>query len=471
VLYRFTKYIPHAPTSIQGAFLLSCQREVFYGGAAGGGKTDALLMAALQYVDIPKYAAVVFRKTLADAKQPGSVMSRAQDWLMGTDAKWNAQDYYWRFPSGAILKFGYLDKPMDKYKYRSAEFSFMGFDEVTDFWEEDFTFVTSRLRHPRCPWHSRGRDYNCRTCKEYAPVSRVPLRIRVCGNPGGVGHMWVKNRYEIKQHPSAKTPYGTPLYCGQNEEKPHIPAFLRDNPFLDEEEYLGTLQGLDPVTREQLISGDWGVSEDGRFRKSWAKYYSIRGRYVVLDGKAYDIQALRTFCVCDPAATTRDTPGKTEIYKVQGSWTVIMTIKVTPDNHILVWDVQRIQDELPMIVQAIQTTVRHYEPEAMCLERTSMSAHLLQLLEQMGLPIRPLFPKTLDKVARSVDIANRMEQGRVWFNEEAEWLDDLEDELYVWIGDPAQTSDQIDCLAYAALYVTEQASFVDSTPFVYQPVR
>ena len=82
---KLTKYIPHKPTVKQAAFLLLPHIEAFYGGEPGGGKSDALLMGALQYVDVPGYAAILFRRTFQDLALPGALMDRSKDWLMNTD--------------------------------------------------------------------------------------------------------------------------------------------------------------------------------------------------------------------------------------------------------------------------------------------------------------------------------------------------------------------------------------------------
>ena len=129
---RLTKYIPHLPTSKQTAFLLLQGREALYGGAAGGGKSDALLMAALQYVDIPGYAAILFRRTFRDLALPGALMTRAESWLTGTDARWNDEEKTWHFPSGATITFGYLEAEKDKFRYQSAEFQFIGFGIISN---------------------------------------------------------------------------------------------------------------------------------------------------------------------------------------------------------------------------------------------------------------------------------------------------------------------------------------------------
>lgn len=232
---RMTKYIPHAPFPQQAAFLLLPHREALYGGAAGGGKSDALLMAALQYVDVPGYRALLLRRTFADLALPGALMDRAREWLAGTDAKWNERDKTFTFPSGATLTFGYLEAEKDKYRYQGAEFQFIGFDELTQFTRTQYTYMFSRLRR-------------------LEGVS-VPLRLRAASNPGGSGHEWVFERF-FKE--------------GRKRGRIFIGSKLTDNPHLDQEEYRESLAELDPVTRRQLEHGDWEARHEGNvFRRDW----------------------------------------------------------------------------------------------------------------------------------------------------------------------------------------------------------
>lgn len=214
-------YCPHTPHPKQALFLSLDCLEAGYGGAAGGGKSDALLMGALQYVNVPSYAALVLRRTYADLALPGAIMDRSHEWLAGTDASWNGTDKRWTFPSGASLSFGYLDTDRDRFRYASAEFQFVGFDELTQFPERWYLFLFSRLRK------ARGVD--------------IPLRVRSATNPGGIGHEWVRRRF----------------LSGAADAPPFIPASLDDNPSIDADGYRASLAQLDPGTRAQLLNGVW----------------------------------------------------------------------------------------------------------------------------------------------------------------------------------------------------------------------
>jgi hypothetical protein len=226
-------WIPHTPTAKQGNFLELTIREALYGGAAGGGKSDALLMGALQYVDEPEYSALILRRTYADLTLPDAIMDRGKSWLLGK-AHWQDRDKVFTFPSSATVTFGYLEHENDKYRYQGSAFSYIGFDELTQFSESAYRYLFSRLRRPS--------------------GSTIPVRMRAATNPGGIGHEWVRQRF--LEEPNA--------------ERRFIPATLDDNPYLDRDEYIQSLSELDPYTRQQLLEGDWFALPPGsKFRREW----------------------------------------------------------------------------------------------------------------------------------------------------------------------------------------------------------
>lgn len=231
----WSRWIPVKPTGKQLAFLLQTGSEVLFGGSAGGGKSTALLMAALQYADTPGYSALLLRRTFADLQKPGALIPRSMEWLAGKGPAWSERDKHWRFPSGAILSFGYLEHENDIYQYLSTEYQFCAFDELTQFSEQQYRYLFSRLRR------RTGID--------------VPLRMRSASNPGGIGHDWVKRRFMDE---------------GLAQGRIFIRASLADNPHLDRQAYIKSLQELDPITRRQLLDGDWSARHGGsKFRREW----------------------------------------------------------------------------------------------------------------------------------------------------------------------------------------------------------
>ena len=241
---KTTKYIPHVPTPKQSAFLLLNIREAFYGGAAGGGKSDALLMAGLQYVDVKGYSGIIFRKSYADLVKPGALIDRAKEWLLKyPEVRWNDKEKKFEFYTDrtrkeliSILQFGYLENANDKYNYQGGEYQFIGFDELTHIDLDSYKYMFSRLRR------LKGVD--------------IPLRVRGASNPpDDDSGIWVKHRF-IDEGPS--------------KGRVFIPAGMSDNPHLDAEEYEASLQELDPVTRARLRDGNWEIVRKGNmFKRDW----------------------------------------------------------------------------------------------------------------------------------------------------------------------------------------------------------
>ena len=203
--------------------------EALFGGAAGGGNSSALLMSALQYVDIPNYSAIIFRRTYADLALPGAIMDRFINWMAPyDDVRWNANNYTAVFPSGARISFGYLNNQQDYLRYKGAEFQFIGMDEVTEIRENDYRYMFSRLRRPVS-----------------GPLSQVQLRMRSACNPAPI---WVRQRFIVEGH---------------DKRRIVVPSKLTDNPGIDADSYRAALQALDPVERKRLEDGDWWATTLG----------------------------------------------------------------------------------------------------------------------------------------------------------------------------------------------------------------
>ena len=175
-------------------------------------------------------------------------MDRAHQWWDNTDARWSSTSFSWSFPSGAILQFGYLEREVDKYRYQSAEFQYVFFDELTQFSESQYVYLFSRLRR-----------LNAQALAKMGINIELPIRMRGATNPGGVGHEWVKKRF-----------IGTKTNPVNDKNRIYIPSRLEDNPSLDQESYERSLMELDPITRAQLRMGDWSAdARGGKFKQFW----------------------------------------------------------------------------------------------------------------------------------------------------------------------------------------------------------
>jgi predicted phage terminase large subunit-like protein len=222
-------YCPEEPSLTQRVFLRTYAIEGLFGGAAGGGKSSALLMSALQYVDVPNYSAILFRRTYADLALPGALMDRFRTWISNyDDVHWNANSYVATFPSGARISFGYLNNTNDYLRYKGSEFQFIGMDEVTEIRESDYRYLFSRLRRPAS-----------------GELSKVPLRMRCASNPAP---NWVRQRFIVE---------------GRENSRVFVPSFLTDNPGIDADSYRQALSALDPIERRRLESGDWWATTLG----------------------------------------------------------------------------------------------------------------------------------------------------------------------------------------------------------------
>jgi len=220
---RVPSYCPEEPSLPQKVFLRTNAIEALFGGAAGGGKSSALLMSALQFVDVPNYSAILFRRTFADLSLPGALMDRFKSWMSNyDDVHWNNNSFVATFPSGARISFGYLNNQSDYLRYKGSEFQFIGMDEVTEIRESDYRYMFSRLRRPNS-----------------GPLSEVPLRMRAASNPAP---NWVRQRFIVE---------------GLSEGRIFVPSKLTDNPGIDADSYRQALQALDPIERRRLEEGDW----------------------------------------------------------------------------------------------------------------------------------------------------------------------------------------------------------------------
>lgn len=285
------------PTPKQMAFLIpSFLREILFGGAAGGGKSEGMLMAATQYADVTGYNAIIFRRTFPELTMDGGLIPRSWEWFgplaQSGKARWDDDNHLWTFyPSGATLRFAHMQYEQDMYRYQGGNWHFVGFEELTTFTRKQYTYMFSRQR------------------KNAVDIG-IPLRMRATTNPIGPGRDWVKARFIRVRVDDAGQATKPPRYVSpQPGRRLFIPSLLVDNPHLDAASYMEGLVEMDPVDQRQLIHGDWDAEPEGsKFKRSW---------FSIIERGAMPESGLKWVRFWDMAAT--DEPAKRPGKKAQSS--------------------------------------------------------------------------------------------------------------------------------------------------------
>ena len=242
------------PQYKQSLFMERWEDEALYGGAAGGGKSDALVIEALRQVDIPNYKGLILRRTYP---QLSELIDKSQQYYkpVWPEAKYNTQEHEWKFPSGAKVKFGSCQYEQNKYDYQGHQYDFIGFDELTHFTQSQYEYILTRNR---------------------ASGTGTEVYSRSTANPGGVGHGWVKERFVSPAKPmttlwetaAVRMPDGSTKEVERS--RIYVPATIFDNQKLldNNPAYLADLAMKPEAEREALLYGNWD-SFEGQVFTEW----------------------------------------------------------------------------------------------------------------------------------------------------------------------------------------------------------
>ena len=402
-LIRESPWVPIVPTFKQLVFIALPHRMAFYGGAAGGGKSEALLASAALYAHVPGYVAMLFRRSYADLRLKGALLDRAHEWWGETAARWNSGDNRWEFPGGGTVGFGYLDNPMDHLRYKSMEAQFIGCDEATDMRETHLRYMITRLRR-----------------KE---GSHIPTRIRFAGNPGGESHVYFGEHFV---HPENALPL-----------RPFVPATLEDNPHADREDYEISLAEQDDTAYAQLRYGAWIQDESAvYFKRSWwdraANRYEPKGHdpHRPTDNRRARLSLAR-FAALDTAEKKEE----------HNAFTALTVGELTRD-----WRMQMVHaakerltfDELPdWVAEQLGPWAYDGKLQEVFIEEASSGTQLIQVIDAGGswlAPlIAPILPHPEGKTAlwRAASIWCRRNCVQLpWPHPAMPWLYGLESELF-----------------------------------------
>ena len=292
----------------QTEFLSAGEQEVLYGGAAGGGKSFAMLADPVRYLNNPSFRGLLVRRSTEELRELISVSKQIYPEAI-PGIKFMERDKTWVAPSGATLWLSYLDRDDDVTRYQGQAFSWIGFDELTQ-WPSPYpwNYMRSRLRTTR--------------------DSNLKLYQRATTNPGGPGHSWVKKLF-IDPSPTNKSFWATDGETGKTIRWPKghsregeplfkrrfIPATLFDNPYLsDDGLYEANLLSLPEHQRKQLLQGDWDVNEGSAFPE-WNRNIHVVSPFNIPNNWV-------KFRACDYG---------------YGSYTGVVWIAVSPSEQLIVY--------------------------------------------------------------------------------------------------------------------------------------
>lgn len=227
----------YTPSERQTKFHTSTAFETLYGGAAGGGKSAAIVAEAVTYgLQYPKARIYIFRKTIPELKQSivPEIYKQCADFInIAKGMVYNSQDRVFNFSNGSMIQLAYLETIQDMFKYQSAEIHVLLIDELTHFTQEEYEYLKTRVR-------STGEH---------------PLKVMAATNPGNIGHAWVKAYFIDIAEPET-------IYKDKNgNTRQFIPAKVSDHPIeAFRNTYTAQLSSLsNPDLKRALLMGDWDI--------------------------------------------------------------------------------------------------------------------------------------------------------------------------------------------------------------------
>ena len=370
----------------QTQYLASSEREVLYGGAAGGGKSYATLADPLRNLNNQDFSGLLVRHTTEELRE---LIQKSQELYPKAipNIKWSERKSQWTTPRGGTLWMSYLDRDTDVMRYQGQAFNYVAFDELTQ-WNSPYSwnYMRSRLR-------SANKD--------------LGLYMRATTNPGGPGHSWVKKMFidpakpntpfwatdietsEVLKFPQGHSKAGQPLF-----KRRFIPASLFDNPYLAESgDYEAMLLSLPEHQRKQLLEGNWDVNEGAAFPEFNRKIH-------VTD--PYDIPKSWTrFRSCDYG---------------YGSYTGVVWLAVSPTEQLIVYRelyCSRVTatDLADMILDAEQDDNIRYGvlDSSLWHKRGDTGPSLAEQMNQKGLRWRPSDRSKGSRVAGKNELHRRLQ--------------------------------------------------------------
>ena len=439
----------------QEAFLSSTADIAIYGGAAGGGKTFALLLDPLRHLENKNFVGTIFRRTRTQVTQDGGLWDEAGKLYPSVGAESNRTDLTWTFPSGSRVRFTYLQTDADKFKYQGAQIPFIGFDELTHFSESQFFYMLSRNRSASAgiPGYVRATtnpDPDSWVAKfidwwideeGYAIPERSGVIRWFCRRNDDI--IWADSREELVEQ------FGDEC---QPKSVTFIKAGLEDNKILQEKDpsYKANLMSLPRVEREQLLGGNWKIrpAKGMYFREDEFEFIDRRELPPIKRWVRY----------WDRAATKKTNDNDPD-------WTVgvLMAVEEADFPRYFVVDVVRFRDGPQGVISEIKKTAKRDGKEVeIGIEKDpgqagkSEAQHLAGQLS--GYRVR-IIPADAKKKVRAIPFSSQVQAGNVTIVR-ASWNKDYTNELEAFDGTESKgKDDQVDGSSGAFNLLTKKRKF------------
>lgn len=408
----------------QEQFLATPADIAIFGGAAGGGKTYALLMEAIRHVGTRGYFGVIFRRNATQIRNEGGLWDTSTEFYSSIGGAPRESTLKWFFPNATSIRFAHMEYEKDRLSWQGAQIPFIGFDELTHFTERQFWYMLSRNR-TTCG----VRPYIRATCNP-DPDSFVAELIS----------WWIDEDtgYPIEERSGVLRYFvrrGNVIEWGDTPEEladrfddvdvavdvkslTFIASSVEDNQILMQKDptYVGNLKAMAYVDRERLLRGNWKIREMAgtMFRREWIE---------IVDAAPAD---LRYVCRYWDRAATEKKPTN------DPDFTAGCKAGISPKGVIYVEDLSHFRGEPPVVEKGIKntasgdtTSVRIY------LEQDPGGAGKMEvgyLIRQLaGYEVRAIRAVS-DKIARAKPASAQAEAGNVKFVR-AKWNKGMLDEM------------------------------------------
>ncbi|OUR76612.1 hypothetical protein A9Q83_13650 [Alphaproteobacteria bacterium 46_93_T64] len=423
----------------QENFLSSSADIAIYGGAAGGGKSYALLLEPLRHIHNPKFRGVIFRRTSKQIRNEGGLWDTSRQIYSPAGGIAKETDLLWRFPSGATISFGAMEHEKNRFDWQGTEITYLGFDELTHFTERQFFYLLSRNR----------------STSGIAPYVRATCNPDADSWVAGLVNWWIDQNsgYALSER-SATTKWfvrdGDEFLWKNNPNEFYemypdqvpksvtfVAASVDDNKILLEKDkgYKSNLGALDQVERERLLKGNWKIRPAGGlyFRRNW---------FPVVASTPTRINAVRGW---DLAATSAvDGQDKS------GDWSAGALVSRDASGRYYVEHVERfkgspkeVEDRMVGLAVSDGKSVKIAIPQDPGQAGKAQAQALIRLLSGYRATAKPV---TGSKVTRSGAFSAQVEAGNVLLVQ-GEWNDAFLNELQSFPN--GRYDDQVDAVVEA----------------------